>query len=136
MTPTEVAATLRQFNEWRRGDYEPSEQPAPPDPIEIGEAIDAAVEMIERLEATEEDRSNFLVEIGKLCAQCDALRLRIEAAEKERDALRAENERIDEAMESLLIRCDDSDSAMYGTLSTSFVRDTVRIARGAMEESK
>lgn len=88
MTPTEVAATLRQFNEWRRGDYEPSEQPAPPDPIEIGEAIDAAIEMIERM---------------------------------------------DEAMESLLIRCDDSDS---GTLSTSFVRDTVRIARGALEESK
>ena len=50
--------------------------------------------------------------------------------------LRAKIERIDEAMESLLIRCDDSDSAMYGTLSTSFVRDTVRIARGAMEESK
>lgn len=91
MTPTEVAATLRQFNEWRRGDYEPSEQPAPPDPREIGEAIDAAIEMIERM---------------------------------------------DEAMESLLIRCDDSDSAMYGTLSTSFVRDTVRIARGALEESK
>ena len=65
-----------------------------------------------------------------------ALLDRLEAAEKERDALRAENERIDEAMESLLIRCDDSDSAMYGTLSTSFVRDTVRIARGAMEESK
>ena len=85
MTPTEVEAILRQFNEWRRGDYEPSEQPAPPDPCEIGEAIDAAVEMIERM---------------------------------------------DGALESLLIRCDDSDSAMYGTLSTSFVRDTVRIARG------
>ena len=61
---------------------------------------------------------------------------RLEVAERERDALRAENERIDEAMESLLIRCDDSDSAMYGTLSTSFVRDTVRIARAAPEESK
>ena len=88
MTPTEVAAILRQFNEWRRGDYEPSEQPAPPDPREIGEAIDAAVEMIERM---------------------------------------------DGALDSLLIRCDDSDSAMYGTLSTSFVRDTVRIARGEQE---
>lgn len=64
------------------------------------------------------------------------LKQQVRDAEKERDALRAENERIDEAMESLLIRCDDSDSAMYGTLSTSFVRDTVRIARGAMEESK
>lgn len=64
------------------------------------------------------------------------LKQQVRDAEKERDALRAENERIDEAMESLLIRCDDSDSAMYGTLSTSFVRDTVRIARGALEESK
>ena len=49
MTPAEVITTLRQFNAWRRGDYEPSEQPAPPDPIEIGEAIDAAAEMIERM---------------------------------------------------------------------------------------
>ena len=81
MTPTETAAILRQFNEWRRGD----ETTAQPDPREIGEAIDAAVEMIERM---------------------------------------------DGALESLLIRCDDSDSAMYGTLSTSFVRDTIRIARG------
>ena len=87
MTPTETAAILRQFNEWRRGD----EDLPQPDPREIGEAIDAAVEMIERM---------------------------------------------DEALESLLIRCDDSDSAMYGTLSTSFVRDTVRIARAALEESK
>ena len=81
MSPAETTAILRQFNEWRRGD----EDIPQPDPREIGEAIDAAVEMIERM---------------------------------------------DGALESLLIRCDDSDSAMYGTLSTSFVRDTVRIARG------
>ena len=31
MTPTEVTTILRQFNEWLRGDYEPSEQPDPPD---------------------------------------------------------------------------------------------------------
>ena len=53
MTPTETAAKLRQFNEWRRGDYEPSAQPEPLDPCEIGEAIDAAVEMIGRLELAE-----------------------------------------------------------------------------------
>ena len=84
MTPTEVTTILRQFNEWRRGDEDIPQF----DPREIGEAIDAAVEMIERM---------------------------------------------DGALESLLIRCDDSDSAMYGTLSTSFVRDTVRIARGEQE---
>ena len=50
MTPAETTTILRQFNEWRRGDYEPSEQPEPPDSREIGEAVDAAVEMIERME--------------------------------------------------------------------------------------
>ena len=84
MTPTETAAILRQFNEWRRGDEDIPQF----DPREIGEAIDAAVEMLDRM---------------------------------------------DGALESLLIRCDYSDSAMYGTLSTSFVRDTVRIARGEQE---
>lgn len=49
MTPTETAAILRQFNEWRRVD----EDTAQPDPLQIGEAIDAAVGMIERLEDAE-----------------------------------------------------------------------------------
>ena len=49
MTPAEVAAKLRAFNEWRRGD----EDIPQPDPRVIGEAIDAAVEMIDRLEAAE-----------------------------------------------------------------------------------
>lgn len=48
MTPTETTAILRQFNDWRRGHHD--EQPAP---RVIGEAIDAAVEMIERLEDAE-----------------------------------------------------------------------------------
>ena len=46
MTPTEVAATLRQFNGWRRDFEDKFEQP---DPREISEAIDAAIEMIERI---------------------------------------------------------------------------------------
>ena len=50
MTTTETVAILCAFNEWRRGDYEPSEQPEPPDPCKISEAIDAAIEMIERME--------------------------------------------------------------------------------------
>ena len=103
MTPTEVAATLRQFNEWRRGDYEPSEQPAPPDPIEIGEAIDAAVEMIERLEAAESECLEQARLNGMGGEREAALMAKLEAAEKsdaesltmyrkardERDALRA-----------------------------------------------
>ena len=84
MTPTETTTILRQFNEWRRLE----DDALPYSEVEIGEAIDAAIEMIERMGG---------------------------------------------ALESLLIRCDDSDSAMYGTLSTSFVRDTVRIARGEQE---
>ena len=46
MTPAEVAATLRQFNGWRRDFEDKFEQP---DPWEISEAIDAAVEMIDRM---------------------------------------------------------------------------------------
>ena len=46
MTPTEVTTILRQFNEWRRGDEDIPQF----DPREIGEAIDAAIEMIERME--------------------------------------------------------------------------------------
>ena len=51
MTPAEAAAFLRRYNEWRRTDDRYG-MPCP-DPREIGEAIDAAVEMIERLEAAE-----------------------------------------------------------------------------------
>ena len=48
MTPTEAATILRQFNEWRRG-----ADGLPPHRNDITEAIDAAVEMIERLELAE-----------------------------------------------------------------------------------
>ena len=46
MTPAEVATKLRAFNEWRRGD----EDIPQPDPRVIGKAIDAAVEMLDRME--------------------------------------------------------------------------------------
>ena len=91
MTPAEVAAKLRAFNEWRRGDYEPSEQPAPPDPCEIGEAIDAAVEMIERLEDSEQEKERLLGlahdqnrELVRLREECRALRTQIEATDRQR----------------------------------------------------
>ena len=50
MTPTETAAKLRHFNDWRRGNLEDLPQP---DPREISEAIDAAIEMIERMRNVE-----------------------------------------------------------------------------------
>ena len=51
MSPAEVTTILRQFNGWRRDFEDKFEQP---DSREIGEAIDAAVEMIE---SAEEDRA-------------------------------------------------------------------------------
>lgn len=48
MTPSETADILRRYNAWRRP--RPDDLPMP-DPIEIGEAIDAAVEMIDRVAA-------------------------------------------------------------------------------------
>lgn len=48
MTPTETATILRQLVDWRKGvDVDP------PKPGEVFEAIDAAIEMIERLELAE-----------------------------------------------------------------------------------
>jgi hypothetical protein len=45
MSPTETAAALRQLVDWRKGvDVDP------PKPGAVDEAIDAAIEMIERLE--------------------------------------------------------------------------------------
>ena len=79
MTPTEAAAILRQFNEWRRG-AETIEQP---DPREIGEAIDAAVEMIERLEAAERSDAESIAMYRKARDERDALLAKIEEMEKQ-----------------------------------------------------
>lgn len=53
-TPTEVANFLQQFNDWRRGAESPQ-----PDPIAIGLAIDAAIEMLNRLETVEQEARTF-----------------------------------------------------------------------------
>lgn len=62
MTPTETAAILRQFNEWRRGDEDIPQF----DPRQIGGAIEAAVEMIERLEAAEKERDALRAKIAEM----------------------------------------------------------------------
>ena len=62
MTPAETTTILRQFNEWRRGD----EDIPQPDPREISEAIDAAIAMIERLEAAEKERDELRAKIAGL----------------------------------------------------------------------
>ena len=49
----------------------------PTSPVPINEILD-------RLEAAEEDRFNFIAEMGRLCTQCDVLRTRIEAVEKQK----------------------------------------------------
>ena len=77
MTPTETTTILRQFNEWRRGD----EDIPQPDPREIGEAIDAAIAMIERVEVAEKERgideqriADLMEELNRVGHVNDALR--------------------------------------------------------------
>ena len=94
MTPTETTTILRQFNEWRRGDEDIPQF----DPREIGAAIDAAVEMIERLELAESVLKDFgttaqevecwLERYRRIEREAEALRARIEAMELECDAMR------------------------------------------------
>ena len=79
MTPAETAAFLRQFNEWRRGD----EDIPQPDPRVIGEAIDAAVEMIDRLEAAEKSDAESIAMYRKARDEHDALRAKIETMERQ-----------------------------------------------------
>ena len=100
MTPTETAAKLRNYNTWRRGNLEWMPQP---DPREIGEAIDAAVEMIERLEAAEKSDAESLAMYRKARDERDALRAAVrheadcvEAAKAEIKALRAKIEQMEE----------------------------------------
>ena len=71
MTPAEVTAKLRVFNDWRRGELSFLSMP---DPREIGEAIDAAVEMIERLEAAEKSDAESIAMYRKARDERDALR--------------------------------------------------------------
>ena len=74
MTPAEVAATLRQLNEWRRGgDIDP------PGTLEVGKAIDAAIELIERMEKMEAalriavwQNSHDMLMTGPELRQCEA----------------------------------------------------------------
>ena len=76
MTPTETTTILRQFNAWRRGDDEDIPQPAS---HKITAAIDAAVEMIERMGGMEaalrlavRQNSHDLLMTGDELRQCDA----------------------------------------------------------------
>ena len=80
MTPSEVTTILCQFNEWRRGDEDIPQF----DPREIGEAIDAAVEMIDRLEEAESDALEQARLNGMGSEREAALMAKLEAAEKER----------------------------------------------------
>ena len=95
MSPAEVTTILRQFNGWRRDFEDKFEQP---DPREIGEAIDAAIEMIERLEAAEKSDAESLAMYRKARDERDALRAAVrheadcvEACKSEIERLRAEN---------------------------------------------
>ena len=76
MTPTETAAILRQYNDWRRDIEGKFEQP---DPHEISEAIDKAVEMIERMGKMEaalqiamRQNSHDMLMTGDELRQCEA----------------------------------------------------------------
>jgi len=79
MTPTEVTTLLRQFNEWRRGGAAPLHY----SPSEIGEAIDAAIELLDRLEATESECLEQARLNGMGSEREAALMAKLEAAEKD-----------------------------------------------------
>ena len=104
MTPNEVTAILRQFIDWRRDTSN-----WPPSPALVEEAIDAAIEMIDRLEAAENDAAHqkalaesALSVVEGWEGKCDALRATVrhkadcvEAAKAEIESLRAKIEQME-----------------------------------------
>lgn len=76
MTPAETVTILRQFNEWRLCNDEDLTQL---DPKQITEAIDAAIEMIERMREwihEEGERNNICTYniLGEVCGYCECKR--------------------------------------------------------------
>ena len=114
MTPTEVTTILRQFNEWQRG----CNAVLRPSSIELGEAIDAAVEMIERLEAAESDALEQARLSGMGSEREAALMAKLEATEKERDFAKVEIARLhDDIRELTDVRVlDKEDRELWATL--------------------
>ena len=61
MTPTETATILRQFNKWLRGNKDDPQLES----REINQAINAAIEMIERMERIEAAAQNLVKMKGR-----------------------------------------------------------------------
>ena len=138
MTPTETTAILRQLNEWRRGD----ETTAQPDPREIGEAIDTAIEMIVRLESAEKERANanaaavnIALEAERLQCENDALRAKIEAMEKQAPAMWANSSNIISARISTE-RGSAGDQHTCSETKTAYHDTPLYLAPGAKGEDK
>ena len=113
MTPTETVVILRQFNDWRRDFDDKVEQP---DPREIGEVIDSAIAMIERLEAAEKEVTHIKeVEFPrKMRAVAVGWETKFARLEQERDELRAK------------IETAENDAAHQKALAAS----ALRVAKG------
>ena len=103
MTPAEAATILRQFNEWRR---EPLGTLPTPDVSRIGEAIDAAIEFIERAES--------------------------DLATAEQDS-RQKQARIERMTNRLRLILEEPENTMSNSKA---MREMLRQARLALEESK
>ena len=123
MTPSEATNILRQFNEWRRGDEDIPQF----DPREIGAAIDAAVEMIDRLEAAESDALEQARLNGIGASREAALMAKLEAAEKERDALRSKNHQYQVRLRKIL---EEPENTMSNSKALAEVIRQARIALG------
>jgi hypothetical protein len=112
---SETVAFLRAFNRWRRGD-ETLEQPCPQ---EIGEAVDAACDEIERLERERDEARDAVLRLRK---QRAIARNFGDQMERERDELRADQIN----HENLAMRyMDESDEARAALLWAVEWLDTI-----------
>lgn len=78
---SEIAAKLREYNRWRRGD----EEIAQPDPGEIGRLLDAVCEMVEQLERERDMAEDERIDLAK---QLRSEQERHAVCQNERDEVR------------------------------------------------
>ena len=135
MTPAEVAATLRQFNEWCR-DCQFEAQ------YRVMEAIDAAIEMIERLEAAEKSDAESLAMYRRVRDERDALRAAlqhetdcVEAAKAEIEALRAKIAAMEQQKQARLVTPTAYRWRYRGAIKWQYGELTEEVARLAKEHN-
>jgi DNA polymerase/3'-5' exonuclease PolX len=125
MSPAEVITILQAYSNWRKGGDD-----WPPSPNQTIKAINAAIEMIERLEAAESDALEQARLNGMGASREAALMAKLEATEKEANKI---NGRMVEVKKRLQLIVEEPSNTMSNAKA---MREMLRQANLALNALK